>query len=69
MNKLTVKQIDMIYLIDCPSCEHPITIPSDATRNEPIHCLKCCKYWRLNEDAEFVDGMWHNLTTLEPVKI
>lgn len=47
--------------IFCPICGEELTVPFNAAW---LNCDDCKARWKLNHDAEFVDGMWRNLTTL-----
>ena len=54
---------------DCPVCRESIEVPDHET--EAVHCNACDHNARVNRDAEFVDGMWRDLTTLsipQPLK-
>jgi hypothetical protein len=46
---------------DCPKCGDPVEVGDND-----IYwvCKGCCNEGRIDRDAEFVDGMWKDLTSL-----
>lgn len=50
---------------NCPECgtEWHADVPLHAPR---VRCPECRVFLRLDEDAELVDGMWRDLSTLTP---
>lgn len=45
----------------CPHCEDEIEVDGNETSRT---CKSCGQIYHVNYDAEFVDGMWRDLTKL-----
>jgi hypothetical protein len=50
----------------CPVCWEDVPIP-DYIKYGPIKCYGCDTRLRIERDADFHDGMWHDLTRLIPI--
>jgi Zn finger protein HypA/HybF involved in hydrogenase expression len=48
---------------DCPKCDEPIKVRENDFF---VVCPQCRTEWRVDVDAEFVDGHWRDLTRLIP---
>lgn len=46
---------------DCPGCGDSLTFKDSG---DHIYCRHCQRHYGLDPDAEFVDGMWRDLTTV-----
>lgn len=60
----------MPYLSDyneypCPSCEEDVRVPIPPSAY--VVCQHCKTQLEIHPDAEFYDGLWHDLTTLSIV--
>ena len=60
----------MPYLSDyneypCPSCEEDVRVPIPPSKY--VVCQSCKRQLEIHPDAEFYDGLWHDLTTLSIV--
>ncbi len=48
--------------LTCPNCEHDVEVDYDITKE--VTCVNCNTILKLENDAEFVDGSWRDLSTL-----
>jgi phage FluMu protein Com len=46
---------------ECLECGEAIKTADNQTR---VHCPRCNTYFQVNYDAEFVNGIWRNLSSL-----
>jgi len=51
---------------DCPNCGTPISIPEECltTVDDTCQCSECGSRFVIGYDADFVDGVWRDLTKL-----
>jgi hypothetical protein len=49
----------------CPGCEEDVDVPVPASKY--VSCQHCKVKLEVHPDAEFYDGLWHDLTTLSIV--
>jgi hypothetical protein len=49
----------------CPNCEEDVSVPLPASKY--VNCGHCKTKLEVHPDAEFYDGLWHDLTTLSIV--
>lgn len=53
----------------CLNCDGEINLPQDSFDNEKMcRCPDCHHEFKVNYDAECVDGEWSDLTTLIPTQ-
>lgn len=54
----------MKFTYSCSTCDEDL----EVYETDIMTVCKCCgKWWRIDNDAEFVNGMWRNLTTLKDI--
>lgn len=58
----TLERLAMNPSYECPKCDEYVEILS--TTPEHFNCPWCGQSLRLSTDAEFEDGMWHDLSRL-----
>lgn len=49
------------YTLPCPECDAEVPL---SPNDKKVACPGCATRLVVNEDAEFIDGAWRNLSTL-----